>query len=203
MPDRTGAIAGVLLAAGTSSRMGSNKLLFELDGESVLRGAARRMLAGGVSPLLVVLGHEADRAKQELAGLPCQVVINPNYEQGINSSLKTGVSAVPADAQAALVLLADMPFVTPEMLAGLIARYRSSEAPLVISDYEGVNAPPMLYDRSLFSELLAMTGEGCGRQVVKRHRDEAEVLAWPAAALADLDVPEDYERVRSSRSLAT
>jgi molybdenum cofactor cytidylyltransferase len=201
--DRSGAVAGILLAAGTSSRMGSNKMLFELDGESVLRGAARRMLAGGVSPLLVVLGHEADRAKQELAGLPCQVVINPNYEQGINSSLKTGVSAVPADAQAALVMLADMPFVTPEMLAGLIACYRSSDAPLVISDYEGVNAPPMLYDRSLFSELLAMTGEGCGRQVVKRHRDEAKILPWPAADLADLDVPEDYERVmRSPRGLA-
>ena len=189
-------VAGILLAAGLSSRMGSNKLLFELGGESVLRGAARRALAAGVSPLLVVLGHEAERAELELAGLPCQAVINPGYEQGINSSLKTGVSAVPAEAQAAVVMLADMPFVTPEMLAGLIARYRSSEAPLVISDYEGVNAPPMLYDRSLFGELLTMTGEGCGRQVVKRHRDEAEVLAWPAAALTDLDVPEDYQRVR-------
>jgi molybdenum cofactor cytidylyltransferase len=198
-PDRTGPIAGVLLAAGTSSRMGSNKLLFELDGESVLRGAARRALASGVSPLLVVLGHEAERAEQELQGLPCRVVVNPDYEQGINSSLKTGVSAVPAEAQGAVVMLADMPFVTPEMLAGLIARYRSSAAPLVISDYEGVNAPPMLYDRSLFGELLAMTGEGCGRQVVKRHRDEAEVLAWPAAALTDLDVPEDYTRVRSGQ----
>ena len=198
-PDRTGPIAGILLAAGTSSRMGSNKMLFELNGESVLRGAARRALAGGLSPLVVVLGHEAERAERELDGLPCQVVINPFYEQGINSSLKTGVAAVLAEAQAAVVMLADMPFVTPEMLAGLIARYRSSEAPLVISDYEGVNAPPMLYDRSLFSELLAMTGEGCGRQVVKRHRDEAEVLAWPAAALTDLDVPDDYTRVKSGQ----
>lgn len=197
--DRTGAIAGILLAAGTSSRMGSNKMLFELNGESVLRGAARRALASGLSPLVVVLGHEAERAERELAGLPCQVVINPNYDQGINSSLKTGVAAVPAEAQAVVVMLADMPFVTPEMLAGLIARYRSSEAPLVISDYEGVNAPPMLYDRSLFGELLAMTGEGCGRQVVKRHRDEAEVLAWPAAALTDLDVPDDYTRMKSGR----
>lgn len=194
--DRSGAVAGILLAAGTSSRMGSNKLLFELEGESVLRGAARRALAGGLSPLLVVLGHEADRAEQELAGLPCRVVINPDYEKGINSSLKTGVSALPAGAQAAMVMLADMPFVTPEMIAGLIARYRATGAPLVISDYEGVNAPPMLYDRSLFAELLEMTGEGCGRQVVKRHRDEAEVLPWPAAALADIDVPEDYARVR-------
>jgi molybdenum cofactor cytidylyltransferase len=194
--ERTGPVAGILLAAGTSSRMGSNKLLFELEGESVLRGAARRALAGGLSPLLVVLGHQAERAEQELAGLPCRVVVNPYFEQGINSSLKTGVAALPAEAAAAMVMLADMPFVTPEMIAGLVARYRGTEAPLVISDYEGVNAPPMLYDRSLFGELLAMTGEGCGRQVVKRHRHEAEVLSWPAAALADIDVPEDYARVR-------
>lgn len=199
---RSGSIAGILLAAGTSSRMGSNKLLFELNGESVLRGAARRALAGGVSPLLVVLGHQADRARQELEGLPCQTALNLDYEQGINTSLKAGVAALmalSADIQATVVMLSDMPFVTPEMIAGLIERYRSTEAPLVISDYEGVNAPPMLYDRSLFGELLAMTGEGCGRQVVKRHRHEAEVLAWPAEALTDLDVPEDYARVVGSR----
>lgn len=195
--ERTGPVAGVLLAAGTSSRMGSNKLLFELEGESVLRGAARRALAGGLSPLLVVLGHQAEQAEQELAGLPCRTVINPDFEQGINSSLKTGVAALPAEAAAAMVMLADMPFVTPEMIAALIARYRATEAPLVISDYEGVNAPPMLYDRSLFAELLAMTGEGCGRQVVKRHRDEAEVLSWPVAALSDIDLPEDYARAKS------
>lgn len=194
---RTGPVAGVLLAAGTSSRMGRNKMLFELNGESVLRGAARRALAAGLSPLLVVLGHEAEKSRPELDGLPCHIVINPQYEQGINSSLKAGISAVPAEARAAVVMLADMPFVTPEMISGLIDRYRSSEAPLVISDYEGVNAPPMLYDRGLFEELLAMTGEGCGRQVVKRHRGEAEVLAWPPSALADIDVPADYERMKA------
>jgi molybdenum cofactor cytidylyltransferase len=198
--DRGGPVAGVLLAAGTSSRMGSNKLLFELDGESVLRGAVRRALAGGLSPLLVVLGHESDKAWREIEDLPCQWALNPLYGEGINSSLKAGILAVPKEARAAMVMLADMPHVTPEMIAAMIERYRTSAAPLVISDYEGVNAPPMLYDRSLFGELLAMTGEGCGRQVVKRHREEAEVMKWPAAALADLDVPEDYARLVGSNS---
>jgi molybdenum cofactor cytidylyltransferase len=195
--ERSGPVAGILLAAGTSSRMGSNKLFFELNGESVLRGAVRRALAGGLSPLIVILGHEPDNARREIEDLPCQWALNPLYEQGINSSLKSGVKAVPPEARAAMVLLADMPFVSPEMIAAMIARYRASAAPLVISDYEGVNAPPMLYDRSLFPELLAMTGEGCGRQVVKGHRGEAEVLAWPAAALADFDVPEDYDRLKA------
>ena len=195
--ERSGPVAGILLAAGTSSRMGSNKLFFELNGESVLRGAVRRALAGGLSPLMVILGHEPDAARREIEDLPCQWALNPLYEQGINSSLKSGVKAVPPEARAAMVLLADMPFVSPEMIAAMIARYRASAAPLVISDYEGVNAPPMLYDRSLFPELLAMTGEGCGRQVVKGHRGEAEVLSWPAAALADLDVPDDYDRLKA------
>jgi molybdenum cofactor cytidylyltransferase len=194
--DRQGPVAGVLLAAGTSSRMGSNKLLFELDGESVLRRAARRALAGGLSPLVVVLGHEADRAARELAGLPCQTVINPGYEQGITSSLQTGLSALPSGSGATVVMLADMPNVTAEMIAGLVSRYRASDAPLVVSDYEGVHAPPMLYDHALFGELQEMAeGSGCGRQVVKRHRPEAEVLHWPATALADLDVPADYARI--------
>lgn len=196
--ERNSPVAGILLAAGTSSRMGKNKMLFELNGESVLHGAVRRALAGGLSPLLVVLGHEPDKARKEIDDLPCQVVINPNYEQGINSSVKAGISALPAGTQATVVMLADMLFVTPDMISGLIDRYRESEAPLVISDYEGVNAPPMLYDKSLFGELLEMTGEGCGRQVVRRHREEAEVLSWPAAALADIDVPEDYERALAS-----
>ncbi|HEY0510981.1 MAG TPA: nucleotidyltransferase family protein [Thermoanaerobaculia bacterium] len=195
--DREGPVAGILLAAGTSSRMGGNKLLFELEGESVLRRTARRALAAGLSPLVVVLGHESDRAFREIEDLPLQWTLNPFYEQGINSSLKSGVLAVRGlEARAAMVMLADMPFVTTEMIAAMIARYRETAAPLVISDYEGVNAPPMVYDRSLFLELLAMEGEGCGRQVVKRHKDEAEVLPWPASALQDLDVPEDYARVR-------
>jgi molybdenum cofactor cytidylyltransferase len=198
--DREGPVAGILLAAGTSSRMGSNKLLFELDGESVLRRAARRALAAGLSPLLVVLGHEADKAYREIADLPVERALNPLYQQGINSSLKAGVMGVRGlDAKAALVMLSDMPFVTTEMIAALVARYRETRAPLVISDYEGVNAPPMLYDQSLFLELLTMEGEGCGRQVVKRHKAEAEVLAWPVSALADLDVPEDYARARKEQ----
>ena len=196
--ERNAPVAGILLAAGTSSRMGKNKLLFELNGESVLRGAARRALAGGLSPLMVVLGHEAEKSRAELSGLPCRIVINPDYEQGINSSVKAGISALPAGTQATVVMLADMPFVAAEMIEGLIDRYRESEAPLVISDYEGVNAPPMLYDQCLFAELLTMTGEGCGRQVVRRHREEAEVLSWPASALADIDVPEDYTRITAA-----
>jgi len=190
-------VGGVLLAAGPSSRMGTNKLLFDIDGETLVRGAVRRALDAGLDPLIVVLGHEAARTERQLDHLrPCRIVVNVDYTRGINSSLKTGIAALPATVDAAVVMLADMPFVTTEMIASLVARYRESRSPLVISDYEGVNAPPMLYDRALFPELQTMEGEGCGKVVVRRHRHEAEVLRWPGRALTDIDVPADYEGVR-------
>jgi molybdenum cofactor cytidylyltransferase len=178
--------------------MGSNKLLFELDGESLLRRAARRALAGGLDPLVVVLGHEAERARVELYGLPCLPVVNPEHERGITASLRAGIEALTPTVAAAVVLLADMPMVTAEMISRLVDAYRASSAPLVVSDYQGINAPPIVYDRALFGELAAMSGEGCGKQVVKRHRHQAETLSWPAAALADCDSPEDYARARAA-----
>lgn len=195
--ERDGPVAGVVLAAGTSTRMGENKLLLRLDGESLLTRAVKRVIAAGLDPVLVVLGHEAKQALGELAGLSCQPVLNPDYARGINFSVRAGIAAIPARACAAVVVLADMPFVTDRMISALVERYRNCSAPLVISDYAGVPAPPTLYDRSLFSELVAMEGEGCGKQVVRRHRTEAEIVAWPAAALTDLDRPEDYERVKA------
>jgi molybdenum cofactor cytidylyltransferase len=188
----------VLLAAGLSQRMGHNKMLLEVGGESILRRAAGRALAAGLDPLLVVLGHEADRARAELAGLPCRPVVNPDYARGVNASLRAGMAQVPAETDAVVVMLADMPFVTDEMIRTLVQRYRAGTAPLVISDYAGVPAPPMLYDRSLFPELETVEGEGCGRQVVRRHRHEAVAVSWPREALADVDVPEDYERAKAA-----
>ena len=195
--ERDGAVAGVVLAAGSSTRMGRNKLFFDLGGETLLRRVVRRAIDAGLEPVIVVVGHEAERARAELAGLSCTPVDNPDHTLGINRSLRTGISHVPEAARAAVVMLADMPFVTSRMVAGLVTRYRESTAPLVISAYGEVNAPPMLYDRALFPELRQMQGEGCGRQVVRRHRHEAVALSWPEAALQDIDVPEDYERIKA------
>ena len=195
--DRSGRIAGVLLAAGTSSRMGRNKLFLPLGGLSVLRRAVASADRAGLDPVLVVLGHESDRALAELEGVTCIPVINEEYARGMNTSVRAGISAVPDDASGAVVMLADMPFVTAGMLRTLVERYRSSETPVVVSTYGDVLAPPILYGRALFPELRALDGDGCGKRVVKAHHAEAVEVAWDPAALADLDVPDDVERVRT------
>jgi len=194
--DRRDSVAGVVLAAGTSSRMGRNKLLLEVAGQSVIRRAVSTALEAGLDPVLVVLGHESDRALAELEGLRCEVVLNPAFQEGIHSSVRTGIAAVPESCAAAMVLLADMLLVEAEMIRTLMQRYRDGRAPLVVSDYEGIDAPPILYDRRLFPELRVLEGEGCGKRVVKRHTAEAVRIRWPSRALTDLDRPEDVERVR-------
>ena len=187
-------VAGILLAAGTSSRMGTNKLLLKVGGESLLRRVARRGLRAGLDPLIVVLGHEAERAREEIADLPCGVAINEEYAKGIASSLRAGVAALPPECGAAVVFLADMPGVTSEMLAELMRHYALSGARLVASQYGEVKAPPVLYDASLFPELAAGSDDRGAWRVVRRHLDEAVVLVWPEERLADLDRPEDLAR---------
>lgn len=179
--------------------MGRNKLLLPLDGESVLRRVVRRAFAARLDPLVVVLPPDGDRAVSELSGLPCRPVENPDPGRGQPSSLRVGIEALPAEVDAAVVLLGDMPLVTEAMLAALVQRYRETGAPLVVSDYGGVAAPPTLYARALFEELRTAAAEEGGRTVVARHRAEAESVRWPPQALADLDLPEDYARLSGGR----
>jgi molybdenum cofactor cytidylyltransferase len=190
-------IAGVVLAAGQSRRMGQNKLLLQLNGKTVVRRAVEKAEAAGLSPVLVVIGHERERVAAELRGLSCQLIFNPDYATGMNSSVSSAISAVPDDCAGAVLLLADMPLVTSEMLRALCETRLRTQAPLVVSTFGGVVAPPMLYGRALFSELRKLAGDGCGKRVLKLHRTEAVELSWPEEALADLDVPADVERVVS------
>ena len=190
-------VAGVVLAAGLSTRMGTNKMLIELGGQTLVRRAVATALAAGLDPVLVVLGHESERVGREIATLRCTPVFNPDHARGIHSSLKAGFAALPAATQAAAVLLGDMPLVDAAMVRALVDAFRRNAAPLAISLYGDVVAPPIVYGRPLFPELRAIEGDGCGKRVVKQHRKEAIELRWPEETLTDLDSPADVERVRA------
>jgi molybdenum cofactor cytidylyltransferase len=190
-------VAGILLAAGSGTRMGQNKLVLALDGEPLVRRAARRALEAGLDPLLVVVGHEAGRIREALEGIACRIVVNPEWSRGQSASLSVGAAAVPADAPAAVVLLADMPLVDAASIREVVARWRETGAPLVSSRYGDVPAPPTLYARALLPELQGGVGEGRGREVVRRNRSRAAWVDRPAEALSDVDVPEDLERARA------
>lgn len=190
-------VAGIVLAAGRSTRMGRNKLLIEAGGERLVRRAVRAALEGGLEPVLVVLGHEAPLVAAALDGLPVTAVHAPRHALGLDASLDAGVGAVPADAAAAVVLLGDMPLVTGEMVRALVERHRATGAPLVASRYGGTVAPPALYARPVLPELRGGEGEGRGRELLRRRRQEAAFVDWPSARLADVDAPGDLDRALS------
>ncbi len=189
-------VAGILLAAGAATRMGQNKLLLEVEGEALVRRAARRALEAGLDPVIVVLGHEAERVRGALEGLACRAVVATAHARGMNASLAAGVAAVPAEAKAAVVLLADMPRVDAAMIRMVVVRHAETGAPVVASRYGEVTAPPTLYARAVLPELTGGEGDGRGREVVRRHAGRAAFVPWPAAALLDVDLPEDLARVR-------
>jgi molybdenum cofactor cytidylyltransferase len=185
-------IAGIVLAAGESRRMGFNKLLLQHAGEPLVRRACRRALAAGLDPLIVVLGRESARAQEALTGLDCRFVFNADLGGPMSGSLHRGLEAVPADAQGVIVTLADMVHVSEQMLRIIMSTAQTSAALLVCSRYAQTLAPPMCFRRALFSELLAATGESCGKAVVEQHDADALYVDWPSAALLDVDTPEEF-----------
>jgi len=189
-------VAGVVLAAGSSTRMGRNKVLLPLHGEPLVRRVVRAAVEAGLSPVLVVLGPDADLVRAALAGLPYDPVPNPRHALGMSTSLDAGIAAVPEGALAAVVLLADMPFVDTAMIRAVVARHGEGSR-LASARYGGVPAPPTLYGRSLFPELRGGEGEGRGREVVRRHAEEVAFVDFPASALEDVDEAKDLERARA------
>lgn len=195
MGPEAGRIGGIVLAAGESRRMGTNKLLLPIAGEALVRRACRRALAAGLDPLIVVLGHESERVRGELAGLDCCCTVVPAGGRDMGHSLHAGLEVLPIDVAGVVIVLADMVQVSEQMIRTLADAARDSAAPLICSRYGETLAPPVLFRRALFAELLSCEGEGCGQSVIGRHRTAARFIDWPVAALADVDTPEDFARL--------
>lgn len=187
----------IVLAAGTASRMGLPKLLLPVQGRSLLRFTVERLLESPVGVTLVVLGAHADLLAEELSGLPVTLIRNPDYADGMSTSFRAGLAALPAGVDAVVLALGDQPFVTAELLGALIAHYRASGKPIVYPSYDGQQGNPVLFDRRLFPELQALTGDVGARQIIGRHAAAALAVPFPfTSPLNDVDTWEDYEEVR-------
>src|SRR5581483_12234759 len=171
-----GRIAGVLLAAGTSSRLGRPKQLLDYGGKTLVRRVAEVGVAAGLDPLVVVLGAWAADVERELAGLPVRVVHNPRYEEGQSTSVRAGVEALPAEAEAVVMLLVDMPAVDAAVVRAIVAEWQASGAAIVRPAFEGQPGNPVLFAARLFPELAAVQGDEGGRAVLRRHAAEVRLV---------------------------
>jgi molybdenum cofactor cytidylyltransferase len=192
-------ISVLLLAAGSSRRMGQPKLLLELGGRPLVRRAVEQAQAAGVDEVIVVVGPNRSEIERALEGATVRLVDNPDHLTGMASSLRAGLRALGPDVEAIVVLLGDQPFQGSEVIPRLIEAFRSSGKPIVAPLYAGRRGNPVLFDRSVFPELERQTGDQGGREVIAV--DPARVASVEFAsdeAQRDLDTWDDYLAARAA-----
>jgi molybdenum cofactor cytidylyltransferase len=197
-------IAAVLLAAGTSSRMGEAKQLLPLGNSTVLEQTLNNLQSSKVEEIILVLGASAETIQQQIslaAFKNFKMVINPDYHQGMSTSLRAGLSATDPTIDAAFIVLADQPFVKPETLNQIIDHYRNSEARIVIPTHNGNRGNPVLLDRSIFPEVMELKGDTGFRAIFGQHQEEiAKIEVADRGILLDIDDRDDYDQLRSPQS---
>ena len=182
-------IAALLLAAGSSRRMGdANKLIATVEGTPLVRIAAEAALGSGVTELTVVTGHAPGAVESALDGLDFTRVHNPDFADGLSTSLRIGLASLPADVDGVVVLLGDMPGVTAATVDRLIDAFRADG--IVVPTFDGQRGNPVVWSRKFFPDLMAVVGDSGGRRIIETNRDVVtEVDLGPAVAL-DVDTPE-------------
>ncbi|MEQ8817691.1 MAG: molybdopterin-binding/glycosyltransferase family 2 protein [Thalassobaculum sp.] len=191
-PARRPTVAALVLAGGQSRRMGElNKLLADIDGRPMVRHVVDHVLESGADPVVVVTGHEADRVRSALGGCPVTFAENPDFADGLSTSLKTGLAALPAETDGAIVCLADMPKVSAAILDRMIAAFDPVEGrAIIVPTRRGKRGNPVLFARRFFEEMGAVSGDVGARHIIGEHDEVvAEVEVEDEAVLLDVDTP--------------
>lgn len=187
-------VAGVILAAGASQRLGSPKPLLEWQGESFVHRAARTAMQAGLAPVVIVAGETADLVSQAVSDLPVKVLVNPIWQSGQSSSIHLGVKALPASTGAAIFLLVDQPQIPAALLRALVEEHAAGLPPVLAPLAGGQRANPVLFDRVTFPDLLEISGDQGGRAIFSKH--PVSYLPWhDERILLDVDTPVDYQRL--------
>ena len=186
-------IAAIVLAAGRSTRMGGpNKLVAEIAGKPLVRIAAEEALASRAKPVIVVTGHQRERVEAALAGLPLKLVHNPDFADGLATSVRTGIATVPPAADGAVICLGDMPQVDAALINRLIDAFDPEQGALgVVPSINGKRGNPVLWSRRFFPDLMAIEGDVGARRLIGRYGEAViEVPVTGKAAFTDIDTQE-------------
>ncbi len=189
-------IAGVILAAGGSTRFGTTKQLLDWRGKPLVTHTVETALAGGLSPVIIVTGADQENVTLAVKGLPVKCVHNPDWEQGQSSSVRTGIESLPPQVGGAIFLLADQPYTPPELILQLVKEHTINRISIIYPEVNGKRANPVLFDRETFLDLAKLTGDIGGRALFDSYQTRS--VNWENdLILRDIDTPEDYEKLSS------
>ena len=186
----------IILAAGGSARLGLPKQLLHHKGKSLLRRSAETALAAHPANIIAVLGFESDRMKHELDDLPVHIVVNNEWHEGIASSIREGINALPPTTNSALIMLCDQPFVNSDLLVGLMEAC-SEQKPIAATGYDQTSGVPACFLRSMFSELVELKGDQGAKTVIRLDASRVNVLPFNNANI-DIDTIEDFQKLIDS-----
>ncbi len=188
-------IGGLLLAAGSSSRLGQPKQLLVFEGKTLIRRSAEVLIESGCEPVVVVLGAETEACTEELAGLSVTIHINSDWPSGMGSSIASGLGrlqTISSNLDAVMVALCDQPHVTTQHLKSLITEFQTSNAEIVAAEYGQTIGVPAVFAREIFPDLKRLDADKGARDIIRNHASETRTVPIDAAKI-DIDTLSDYE----------
>jgi molybdenum cofactor cytidylyltransferase len=190
----------ILLAAGGSSRLGKPKQLLLYKGQTLLQNTLSVALTSNAQSVIVVLGANADILQTEITNGKIHVVVNDDWQEGMGSSIRTGVKAITEinpSTEGVILLVCDQPFINSALLNNLITAHQKTGKEIVACTYGNTFGPPVFFHQSLFSELLQLKGDTGARSIVQKHLDNMEAIPFPEG-IFDIDTKGDYEKIKGN-----
>lgn len=191
-------IAGIILAAGGSSRFGEPKQLLDWFGIPLVQHAVEIARAGGLSPILVVTGADHDTVSEVIRDQPVNVICNANWQRGQSTSIQAGIQALSNDVGGVVFLLVDQPLIPPALIQALVKTHNRNPAPIIQPAINGKPGNPVFFDQQLFADLTRLEGDSGGRALFNKYPPRQ--VPWDdGSSQMDIDTPEDYQKLRFSK----
>ncbi len=195
-------IGVILLAAGSSSRMGQSKQLLEIKGEQLLWKSTQTALQSEAEKIIVVLGANEQEHRKIIQSLSVDIVVNPDWKDGMGSSLKKGLHQLlqtKPTLDAVIIMVCDQPLLTTGHLNKLIQIFRQTKSPIVASYYSNTAGVPALFEKSVFEKLLNVENESGARKIIQQNKDLVQTVDFPEGAV-DVDTPDDFKKLKERLS---
>ncbi len=192
-------LAILLLAAGSSSRLGQSKQLLSINGEPLLLKSVNAAISSSVKKIVVVLGANENEHRQLIGKLPVEIIFNPTWQNGMGNSLKMGLSCLlkqDLNLGGVITMVCDQPLITASHLNKLIERFKETSNSIVASFYSGSAGVPALFERSLFEKMLSINDDQGAKKIINQYSDLATTIDFPEGAI-DIDTEEDVKRFLS------